>query len=40
MWAWVKPDPSALRYMALSPDAKDMAQDMYQALWSFIVCVW
>ena len=39
MWAWVKIDPSALRYVALSPDAKAMAQDMYQALWSFIVCV-
>ncbi|MGA8029877.1 MAG: hypothetical protein WB992_22260, partial [Bryobacteraceae bacterium] len=25
--------------VALSPDAKGLAQDMYQALWSFIVCV-
>jgi SSS family solute:Na+ symporter len=39
MWTWVKVDPSALRYVALSPDAKALAQDMYQALWSFIVCV-
>ncbi len=39
MWGWVKVDPSALRYVALSPDAKAMAQDMYQALWSFLVCV-
>src|SRR5580692_5694328 len=39
MWAWVKVDPSALRYVALSPDAKGLAQDMYQALWSFIVCL-
>jgi SSS family solute:Na+ symporter len=39
MWAWVKIDPSALRYVALSPDAKALAQDMYQALWSFLVCV-
>src|SRR6202158_3378060 len=39
MWAWVKIDPTALRYVALSPDAKALAQDMYQALWSFIVCV-
>jgi SSS family solute:Na+ symporter len=39
MWAWVKVDPSALRYVALSPDAKAIAQDMYQALWSFLVCV-
>ncbi|HLW76037.1 MAG TPA: sodium:solute symporter family protein, partial [Bryobacteraceae bacterium] len=39
MWAWVKLDPSALRYVALSPQAKDMAENMYRALWSWIVCV-
>jgi SSS family solute:Na+ symporter len=39
MWTWVKIDPSALRYVALSPNAKALAQDMYQALWSFLVCV-
>jgi solute:Na+ symporter, SSS family len=39
MWAWVKVDPSALRYVALSPNAKALAQDMYQALWSFCICV-
>jgi SSS family solute:Na+ symporter len=39
MWAWVKVDPSALRYVALSPHAKALAQDMFQALWSFCVCV-
>src|SRR5215470_13637914 len=39
MWAWVKADPSALRYVAMSPHAKALAQDMYQALWSFLVCV-
>jgi SSS family solute:Na+ symporter len=39
MWTWVKVDPSALRYVALSPNAKGLAQDMYQALWSFITCV-
>ncbi len=39
MWTWVKLDPSALRYVALSPNAKALAQDMYQALWSFLVCV-
>src|ERR1700733_13661920 len=39
MWAWVKVDPTALRYVALSPDAKALAQDMYQALWSFIICI-
>jgi solute:Na+ symporter, SSS family len=39
MWAWVKVDPSALRYVALSVHAKALAQDMFQALWSFVVCV-
>ncbi|MBI5086920.1 MAG: sodium:solute symporter family protein [Acidobacteria bacterium] len=39
MWAWVKADPSALRYIALSPNAKDMAENMYRALWSWIICV-
>src|SRR5258708_198039 len=39
MWSWVKLDPTALRYFALSPDAKPLAQDMDQALWSFVVCV-
>ncbi len=39
MWAWAKVDPAALRYIALSPRAKDMAENMYRALWSWIVCV-
>ena len=39
MWAWVKLDPAALRYVALSPNARDMAENMYRALWSWIVCV-
>ena len=39
MWAWVKVDPSALRYVALSTNAKDMAENMYRALWSCLVCV-
>jgi SSS family solute:Na+ symporter len=39
LWAWVKVDPSALRYVALSPDAKDMAENMYRALWSLSICV-
>ena len=39
MWAWVKVDPSALRYVALSPNARDMAENMYRALWCWIVCV-
>ena len=39
MFVWVKADPSALRYIALSPDAKDMAENMYRALWSWLICV-
>jgi len=39
MWAWVKMDPGALAYIALSTRAKDMAENMYRALWSWIVCV-
>lgn len=39
MWAWVKMDPSALSIIALSSNAKDMAENMYRALWSWIVCV-
>ena len=39
MWLWVKLDPSALRYVALSSSARDMAENMYRALWSWIVCV-
>src|ERR1700722_7043165 len=39
LWAWVREDHAALRYVALSPDAKDMAENIYRALWSWIVCV-
>jgi SSS family solute:Na+ symporter len=39
MWAWVKVDSSALRYVALSSDARDMAENMYRGLWSWIICV-
>jgi SSS family solute:Na+ symporter len=39
MWALVKADPAMLRYIALSPNAKDMAENMYRALWSWLVCV-
>ena len=38
MWAWVKVDHSALRYVALSAHARDMAENMYRALWSCLVC--
>jgi SSS family solute:Na+ symporter len=39
MWAWVKVDPEALHYVALSRNAKDMAENMYRALWSWLACV-
>jgi solute:Na+ symporter, SSS family len=39
MWAWVKIAPGALRYIAMSDRAKDMAENMYRALWSGIICV-
>ncbi len=39
MWAWVKIDPSAIKIIALSEYAKDMAENMYRALWSWIICV-
>jgi SSS family solute:Na+ symporter len=39
MFEWVHVDHSALRYIALSPNAKDMAENMYRALWSWLICV-
>ena len=39
LWAWVKAVPSALSIVALSSDAKDMAENMYRALWSVIMTV-
>ncbi|MGH9412701.1 MAG: sodium:solute symporter family protein [Terriglobales bacterium] len=39
MWLWVKWDPAALATIALSPHAKTMAEDMYRALWSWIIAV-
>jgi SSS family solute:Na+ symporter len=38
MFTWVKLDPAAIRYVALSPAAKDMAENMFRALWSGIIC--
>ena len=39
MWLWVYRVPSALRYIALSSYAKPMAENMFRALWSWVVCV-
>ena len=39
MFTLVKMNPSYLRYIALSVDAKDMAENLYRALWSLLICV-
>ena len=39
MFLLVKFNPSMLAYIALSSDAKPMAENMYRALWSWLVCV-
>ncbi len=39
MYIAVKIHPSWIRYVALSPDAKDMAENVYRALWSLLICV-
>jgi len=39
MYTVVVLNPAALRYIALSPDAKPMAENLYRALWSWIICV-
>jgi SSS family solute:Na+ symporter len=39
LWLWVKEDPYALRYVAFSPDAKEMAENIYRALWAWLACV-
>jgi SSS family solute:Na+ symporter len=39
MFVWVHNAPSALRYVAMSPDAQPMAENLYRALWSWLICV-
>jgi SSS family solute:Na+ symporter len=39
MFIWVQTNGSALRYIAMSSDAKPMAENLYRALWSWIICV-
>jgi solute:Na+ symporter, SSS family len=39
LYVWVKLDHTALSIVAFSPDAKDMAENLYRALWSWVVCV-
>ncbi len=35
LFAWVKVNPAALSVVALSPDAKTMAENVFRALWAF-----
>jgi solute:Na+ symporter, SSS family len=37
LWLWVKLDPSALRFVAFSQGAKDMAENVYRSMWTLIV---
>jgi solute:Na+ symporter, SSS family len=39
MWLTVKLHPAALSYIAFSRNAKDMAENMYRGLWSWLICV-
>jgi SSS family solute:Na+ symporter len=39
MYVWVKVDPTAVRYFALSSQAQDQAQNMFRALWCWLICV-
>ena len=39
MYTAVKIHPDWLRYVALSPNAKDMAENLYRALWSLLICI-
>jgi SSS family solute:Na+ symporter len=39
LFLWVKLDPSAVRYVAFSPQARDMADNIYRAMWTLIANV-
>ena len=39
MYTAVRIHPAWIRYVALSPDAKDMAENLYRALWSLLICI-
>jgi SSS family solute:Na+ symporter len=36
LFVWVKVTPAALATVALSPDAKPMAENVFRALWAFL----
>jgi SSS family solute:Na+ symporter len=39
MWTWVQLDPGALRIVALSPHAKELAENSYRAIWTLLISV-
>ena len=39
MYTAVKIHPEWIRYVAFSPDAKDMSENVYRALWSLLICM-
>jgi solute:Na+ symporter, SSS family len=39
MYTWVKINPAAVKYVALSMRAQDQAQNMFRALWCWLICV-
>ena len=39
LFVWVKFNPAALATVALSPDAKPMAENLYRALWAFLISI-
>jgi len=39
LWLWVHRDPSAVRYVAFSPHAQDMSENVFRAMWTLIINV-
>ncbi|MDE3187007.1 MAG: Na+/galactose cotransporter, partial [Acidobacteriota bacterium] len=39
LFVWVKLNPAALSTVALSPDAKPMAENLFRALWAFLISI-
>jgi len=39
MYVWVKVSPDAVKYVALSSQAQDQAQNMFRALWCWLICL-
>jgi SSS family solute:Na+ symporter len=39
MFVWVRLNADGLRYIAMSPNARPMAENLYRALWSWLICV-